>query len=85
MSFCPSSSAKVWKAHSEKKSHPRENNGEVNQRPETISETNEHDRDRRLEQHRIQGSLEPGIKRSKEGREISFLSGDVYQSGCSEE
>ena len=65
----PSLILKVRKnAYGQEISHPRDNNRKVDQRPEPIPQTDEHDRDHRLEQHRVEGGLEPGVKCSKEGR-----------------
>jgi len=73
------------RTHSQEKSQPRNDDRKVNQCSETISETDEHNRDQRLKQHRIQGGLEPGVDRTKEGREIPFLPSNIDQSGGSEE
>ena len=77
--------ARVGKYHSQKQRQPGDNNGEVNQRPEPISEANEDDRNSRLKQHRIERGLEPRIKCSEEGREITFFSSDINEPGGCEE
>ena len=72
-------------AHGQEISQPPDDNRKVNQRPETISKANVYNCDRRLKQHRVQRGLESGVKRSKEGREIAFLSGDADESSSGEE
>ena len=71
--------------HSQEISQPRDDHRKVNQRPETIPKTDKHNRGHRLEQHRVQGGLEPGVKLSKEGRDIALLSGDVDEPGSRKE
>ena len=71
--------------HGQEISQPRDDHRKVNQRPETIPKTDKHNRDHRLKQHRVQGGLEPGVKLSKEGREMAFLSGGVDEPSSREE
>ena len=72
-------------SHGQEKSQPRNDDGKVDQCPETITETDEYNRNQCLKQHRIQGGLKPGVNRTKEGREIAFLPSNVDQSGSGEE
>jgi hypothetical protein len=75
----------VGETHSQEKSQPPENHSEINQRSESISKANEHDRDQQLKQHCVEGCLEPGIECSEERRDIPFLSSDIDEPGGSEE
>lgn len=72
-------------AHGQEVGQPRDDHRKVNQRPETIPKTDKHDRGHRLKQHRVQGGLEPGVKLSKNGREMALLSGGVDEPGSREE